>query len=172
MKFNSIILIGMAGTGKSTIGKLLAKKLNLKFFDCDEYIEKQEKMKIHQVIYSLGEKRFLEIEKQRMLELNQKNCVLTPGGSIVLSKDLMNYLKKTSLLIFLDTPFKIIKERVRNGKNRGIIGLKQKSLKKVFEERLPLYQKCAHIIINCHGKSKQEIVEDIIIRFGQRKIFR
>lgn len=97
-----------------------------------------------------------------MSELDTRGYVLAPGGSIVLSGDLMAHLKKTSLLIFLNVSFKTIQARLEDGQNRGIIGLKSKSLKEVFDERMSLYRKYAQITINCSNKSSQEIVEEII----------
>jgi len=162
-KLNNITLIGMPGSGKSTIGRALAEKLNFKFIDSDDYIEKQEKMTLQQIIDTKGDKTFCEIEEKRILELLPlKNCVLAPGGSVIYSKKVMNILKDSSVIIFLDTPLEIIEKRLVNKATRGIVRLKSKSIKELYRERVPLYKKYADIIVNCSKKSDSEIIEEII----------
>lgn len=86
-KYKNITLIGMAGAGKSTIGKLLAKKLNFKFIDSDKYIEEKEQMSLQKILDKYGDEKFIKIEEKRVLELLPlKNCVISPGGSIIFSK--------------------------------------------------------------------------------------
>jgi len=162
-KVSVITLIGMAGSGKSTIGKLLAKKIGYKFIDGDKYIEKKENMTLQQIIDIKGEQEFLKIEEKRILELvPKKKCILAPGGSIIYSKKLMAVLKNFSYIIFLNIPFKTIKRRLTNKNTRGIIGLKSKPIVKIYKERLPLYRKYADIAINCFNKSNETIVREIV----------
>lgn len=163
MQKDNIILIGMPGSGKSIYGHLLAKKLNFKLIDCDEYIEQKEKMSLQQIINNKGDKDFLKIEEKMVLELLPlKKYILAPGGSVIYSKKLMEALKKSSLVIFLNTPLKIIEKRLVNKATRGIVGLKSKSIKELYKERLPIYKKYADITINCSQKSNSEIIREII----------
>jgi len=162
MKINNITLIGMPASGKSVRGKLLAEKLSFKFIDGDDYIEKRERMKLQQIIDKKGDEGFLKIEEKRILELLPlKKYVLAPGGSVIYSKKFMEVLKKSSLVIFLNTPLKVIEKRLKNKATRGIVGLKPKSIQELYKERLPLYKKYADITINCFQKSNNEIIQEI-----------
>jgi len=163
MKKDNILLIGMPGSGKSFYGKLLAKKLGFKFIDCDEYIERKEKMTVQKIIDAKGDEQFLKIEEKRNLELVfLKKHVLAPGGSIVYLEKLMDAFKKSAVIVFLDMSLKIIEKRLANKTTRGIIGLKAKSIKELYKERVPLYKKYADIIVNCSKKSESEIIKEII----------
>lgn len=165
-KLNNITLIGMPGSGKSTIGKLLAKKLGFEFIDCDKYIEQQEKTSLQQIINSRGDKDFCKIEEKRILELLPfKKHVLAPGGSIIYSKKLMSSLKNLSFLVFLDVPFEVIEKRLMNRELRGIIGLKSKSIQELYTERVPLYRKYQDITINYSKRLDSEVINEIIQKF-------
>ncbi len=162
MEKNNITLIGMPGSGKTTLGKLLAKKLNFNFIDYDKHIAKQEKMSAQQIVDTKGDGAFLKIEEERILEtLPLKKHIISPGGSVVYSERLMNILKNSSLIIFLDLPLGIIEKRLTDRARRGIVGLKSKSIKELYEERAPLYKKYADITINCFKKFNNEIIEEI-----------
>jgi shikimate kinase len=163
MKKNNIVLIGMAGVGKSTTGKLLAENLKFEFIDEEDYIKNYEGKTTQGIIEEKGEDAMLEIEKQALYNIKLKNKVITPGGSIIYNSDLMDYLKKHSILIYLSDSFENIKEKLGDFENRGIIGLKNKSLKEIYKERKPLYDKYADITINCENKSKEEIIKEILI---------
>ena len=133
----NITLIGMPGSGKSVIGKKLAKRLNYKF---------------------------LEIEEKTILELGKINdYIISPGGSVVYSRKVMELLKKKSVIIFLNCPFKDVKKYLLNLSTRGIVGLKNKRLKALFEERMPLYKKYADFTIKIIGDwNINAIIKDII----------
>lgn len=151
----------MPGVGKSTIGKELAKKLDYKFIDTDKLIEKKFGLKLYKLIQNVGEDKFLEIEEKTNLELGKfNNCVISPGGSIVYSSKAMEFLKKSSIVIFLDSRIEIITKRLINQETRGIIGLK-KGLKNLFKERQELYKRYADIIIETADNPKK-VVRDII----------
>lgn len=170
MKKDNITLIGMPGSGKSFIGKLLAKKLNFRFIDSDDYIERKEKMTLQEIINRKGDEEFLKTEEKRNLELLPlKNYVLTPGGSIVYSKKIMKSLRNCSFIAFLDVPLKTV-ERRRPKQRGGIVGLKTKSIKMLFEERAPLYNKYANLKVNCFRKSNKKIIDEIIEKYGSYRI--
>ncbi|MDI9394389.1 MAG: shikimate kinase [Euryarchaeota archaeon] len=160
----NITLIGMAGAGKSTIGKALAKRLNYTFIDVDTLITERAGMPLQVLIDKQGDSALLRIEEEAILELGQlDNCIIAPGGSVVYSKEAMGHLKNISKIVFLDAPFRSIVRRIPNVRKRGIVGLRERSLKELFEERLILYNKYADLSIKIRGKENvQKLVERII----------
>lgn len=161
----NITLIGMPNAGKSIIGKELARRLNCKFIDIDEIIEEKLNLKLQQIVNDFGEDGFLEIEEQTVLKLGKlDNCVISPGGSIVYSIKAMEFLKRNSVVVFLNASFENINKRISNQPMmRGIIGLKKKGLKALFDERLPIYEKYADISIEMPADFNRDVViKDII----------
>ena len=167
MKNESIVLIGMAGVGKSTIGTTLAQALAFGFLDVDNYIFQKDGKRIQEIIDSEGEEALLQIEKRRMYEINLPGMVVAPGGSVIYHSDLMSYLKENAVLIYLDDSFANIEAKLVGGLDRGIVGLRYKTLRQIYEERRSLYFKYADITIDCRGKEPDEIVAEILERYQQ-----
>jgi len=162
----NITLIGMPGVGKSFLGKQLAKKLSHNFLDVDEVIEKKTGLKLQQIIDNLGDEEFLKIEERAILELGEvKNSVIAPGGSVIYLPKAMDFLKKISVIVFLNAPFEFIEKRLVNRDRRGIVGLKNKDLKTLFDERTALYKKYADFTVEVLKDSDfQVVVDDIIVK--------
>lgn len=158
-----ITLIGMPGSGKSTVGKLLAKEIGYNFIDLDEFI-KEKSGKSHQEIIRIeGEKELLRLEELYTLGLDFTKTVFSPGGSIVYSLPAMEKLKKETQIFYLYLPMEVVEKRLQGiAEGRGIIGLKEKGLEKLLEERHPIYEKFAHKIINCFSLNKEGIVNEIL----------
>jgi shikimate kinase len=165
MKNESIILVGMAGVGKSTIGGALSEALGFSFIDVDDYILEKDGKTIQELIDDEGEQAFLQLEKRRMNEIDLTGKVVAPGGSIIYHPDLMEYLKQHSTLVYLDDSFENIENRLTSVLARGIVGLRNKSLREVYDERRPLYLKYADMTLNCQGKSRGQIVREIMHRY-------
>ena len=145
----SITLIGMAGAGKSTIGKKLAKLLEFNFLDGDTMIEEKINQSIQSFLDHHGGKEFTKIEEEILLSIDLNKTVLATGGSAVLSDTAMNYLKKESEVIFLDVSYKNISERILNLSERGLVRESNQSLQDTYNQRLNLYKKYAdHVVIN------------------------
>lgn len=161
MKNETIIIIGMAGVGKSTVGKLLAEALNFHFTDLDLLINKNTNKSPQQIIDDEGEDALLLIEKQTMNSVDLHHRVVAPGGSIIYHPNLMSRLKQKSTLIYLQDSYKNIKQREARRNRGGVIGMRFKSFKELFNERKPLYLKYADIIINVSNKKPKEIIEKI-----------
>lgn len=161
-KIESIILIGMAGVGKSTIGRLLAREAGFDFVDLDDYILTRDGKRPQEIIDALGEEAFLDLEERRMCELDLANKVVSPGGSIVYHPDLMVSLKQKSIVVYLADSFENIEGKLTDVSHRGIVGLKGKSLRQIYDERRPLYARYAHITVDCQGKSDDQIVPEIL----------
>lgn len=160
----NITLIGMAGSGKSTIGRALARRLSYTFIDVDCLITEKTGMTLQALIDKQGDFALIRFEEEAILKLEQVNeCIISPGGSVVYSEKAMEHLKKVSKIVFLDAPFRSIVKRLRNSRNRGIVGLKDRSLKELFEERIILYNKYADFSIKIRERENvQKIVDRIL----------
>jgi len=166
MKKDSIVLIGMAGVGKSTVGALVAQALKYDFIDLDEYIRQKDGKTVQQVIDEGGEDALLKLEKRRMMEVNLRRRVVAPGGSIIYHSDLMAYLKKNTTLVYLEDCYDNIEARVKSDMSeRGIVGLRTKSLKQIYDERKPLYTSYADITIDCADKSWEQIAQEVLAQY-------
>jgi len=158
----NITLIGMAGVGKSTIGKTLAKRLSYTFIDVDSLIKKKTGMSLQALIDTRGDFALIRLEEEAVLGLELKgNSIISPGGSVVYSEKAMKFLKENSTIIFLDAPFRSIIKRIRNPRKRGLVGFKDRSLRELFEERLVLYRKYADITVKA---GRRENVSDVVDR--------
>ena len=169
MKSESIVLIGMAGVGKSGIGRSLAEALGFEFIDLDDYIQEKEGTTLQKIIDTENELTLLQLEKQRMYEIDLPCRVVAPGGSIIYHPDLMEYLRQHSTLVHLDDSFANIESRLTNVLMRGIVGLKSKSLREIYDERRPLYSRYADITVDCQGKTWDQVVREILNCFSERK---
>jgi len=159
----NITLIGMPGVGKSFIGKRLATVLGYKFLDIDDVIVEREGKKLQDIIDERGNDEFMEIEERCILELDDiDGHILSPGGSVVYSTDAAGFLKRNSIIVYLRDDFENIRKRIKNLESRGIVGLKEKGLRGLFEERTKLYEKYADIIIDVDEFSADTIVKRIL----------
>jgi shikimate kinase len=170
MNKQGAVLIGMAGVGKSTIGASLAERLGFDFIDLDKYLAEKEGKTIQEIIDERGEEALIKIERQRMFEIDLNRCVVSPGGSIIYDPVIMDYLKQRSFLIYLEDAFENIEKRLGDARTRGIVGLKHKSLKEIYEERRPLYSRYADVEVVVGGKSRQEVVGEIIEKFERHAL--
>jgi shikimate kinase len=162
MNNTGVVLIGMAGVGKSTLGSSLAKVLGFEFIDLDDYLSRKAGKTNQQIIDSQGEETLLDLERQSMRELNLGRKVVSPGGSIIYDHEIMEYLKHSAFLVYLDDTFENIMQRLGNATTRGIVGLKTRSLRQIYDERRPLYSRYADITIDVGRKSRNEAVSEII----------
>jgi shikimate kinase len=159
----SITLIGMSGVGKSRIGRLLSKKLNYNFIDIDRLIETNYNKKLQELIDCIGDEKFLEVEEKEILSIKKtNNSVISPGGSAIYSDRAMNFLKSISTIVFLNASLQEIKARAGSFSKRGIVGLKEKGMEKLFEERLPFYKRYADITVNVE-EFDPELIANMII---------
>ncbi|HHW31637.1 MAG TPA: shikimate kinase [Clostridiaceae bacterium] len=154
----NIVLIGMPASGKSTIGVILAKTMGMDFVDTDLLIQKKENKLLQDIITEKGIDSFIQIEEEIILELNCNNHVVATGGSVIYSHKAMEHLKQNGILVYLNTSYDEIKRRLTNITSRGIVFGKEQDLQGLFNERTPLYEKYADIILDCTGKEVEEIV--------------
>lgn len=158
----NIVLIGMPGAGKTTIGNLLSKKLDMTFIDTDSLIKQKSGKSPQQIIDEKGIDEILSMEEKVVMDLNLKNFVVSTGGSVVYSSKAVNHLKSNGLIVYLKSDYPNIEKRIRNLKTRGIVFKDGQDLKGVYNERSPLYEKYADITIDCSNKNINEVLETII----------
>jgi shikimate kinase len=157
----SITLIGMAGSGKSTIAKALAKKLNLSFIDSDRVIEQKFELQLQQILNQHGYLKLRDIEARIIQGINLDHAVLATGGSAVYSSEAMEYLARQSSIIYLQVPLSIIYERVNDFGNRGFAKHPDQSIEEVFKERVKLYENFADIVIE-NISSAENCIQEIL----------
>lgn len=163
-KNQNITLVGMAGAGKSTLGVLLAKALGYDFIDTDILIQQKKNMLLQEIIDSEGIDAFLRIEEEVLSELTATRSILATGGSAVYSDKGMQALKAHSVVVYLSVPYDEIAARVKNIATRGIVLKNGNSLRDAFEERVPLYEQYADIIVDCSQRDIEETLGEIIRR--------
>lgn len=159
----NVILIGMAGAGKSTLGVLLAKAMGLSFVDTDLLIQEREGALLQKIIDKNGLDYFLDLEEQVCANLDIRKSVVATGGSVVLSKSAMENLKKHGTIVYLKVPYEEIKRRLSNITTRGIAFKEGQSLRDVYEERAELYEKYADKVIE-FGKSDLEDTVSLLVK--------
>lgn len=157
----NIILIGMPGAGKSTVGVVLAKKLGLQFLDSDLIIQEKEKKLLYQLIDELGEAGFLMLENKINAAIEVKNAVIATGGSAVYGKEAMEHFKENGTVVYLRLPYEELQERLGDLHERGVVLKKGATLRNLYEERAPLYEDWMDMAVDCEGKQIREIVEEI-----------
>ena len=161
--FKNISFIGMAGCGKTTIGKAISIKLSLSYVDTDQLIENEFKQSLENIKQSKGYKFVRQAEEGIILGLSNDVEIISTGGSAVYSESAMSHLKSFSKIIYISTPLNIIKERIGNGQGRGFAAPDEMSIEEVYHERSPLYSKWADETVN-GSLSKDQLIK-IISKF-------
>ncbi len=143
----NVILIGMPGCGKSTVGVVLAKILGYRFLDSDLVIQESENRLLHDIIEQEGIDGFEEIENRVNASINVKKTVIATGGSVIYGKDAMEHFKEIGVIVYIDLPYEEINHRLGNLEQRGVAIRKSQTLKDLYDERVPLYEKYADISV-------------------------
>lgn len=162
MNKENIILIGMPGSGKSTCGVLAAKALLKNFFDTDLLFQGLEEKKLQDIIDDDGIEYFLSAEERAILSLDINATVVATGGSVVYSDKSMEHLKKSGKVIYLHLSYDTMVDRINNITTRGVVVKEGDSLEDMYNERLPMYQKWADVVINCDNNTVEQTVEKIV----------
>ena len=159
----NIILIGMPGAGKSTIGVILAKTLGVDFIDTDIVIQNRTGELLHKTLARVGVKGLLDEEEKAITELDlSKRCVVATGGSAVLRERSMGHLRKNGVCVYLSLPYSVISRRVNNRDTRGIAAENHETLKDIYNFRAPYYEKYADFTVDCRGRSAEKNVAEIL----------
>ena len=159
---SNLVLIGMAGSGKSTVGVILAKKTSRDFVDTDVLIQTSQKRTLQDIVDTDGYAVLRKIEEEALLGLFMQNHVIATGGSAAYSDQAMTHLKSDGILIFLDVDLATLESRVRDFSTRGIARRPDQSFAELFDERFALYTKHADITIKCDGMTQEQVCERLI----------
>ena len=156
----NIVLIGMSGCGKTTIGNALSAILNKKLIDIDIYIEKIQGKSISE-IFNKGEAHFREVESNVVLEISQNtNSIISTGGGIIKKEENMLELKKNGIIIFIDRPVEMILKDIDDS-NRPLLKNNKTNLYEMYKSRYPLYKKYSDIVVANDG-AEEEVINKII----------
>lgn len=163
----NIVLIGMPGAGKSTVGVVLAKKLGFSFLDSDLLIQEHEKMLLHEIIEQKGLDGFNQIENEVNASITATNSVIATGGSVIYGKEAMEHLKTIGTVIYLQLNYEELKERLGDLEERGVSIRPGMTLKDLYAERTPLYETYADLTIACDNKPIRKIVQEIVAKTSE-----
>ena len=159
MNKQNIILIGMPGAGKSSVGVILAKVLGYEFIDTDLVIQHREKRLLREIIADEGNEGFLAIENEVNATLEADKSVIAPGGSAIYGKEAMEHFKEIGTIVYLKLSYEDLAKRLGNLKGRGVVLKEGQTLKDLYDERIPYYEKYADITIDETGHTAGSIVD-------------
>ena len=161
MERKNIILIGMPGAGKSTVGVILAKRTGFQFIDTDLIIQAQEKSRLQQIIDAQGLQNFRRIEEQMLLDLHTEHSVIATGGSVVYSEKGMKAIGHTGSLIYIQVSLSALHKRIADIGQRGLVMSKGQTFEQLYQERTPLYEKFSQLTISGDGLTAEQIAAKI-----------
>jgi len=158
---DNIILIGMPGAGKSTVGVVLAKRLGYRFIDSDIVMQERYNKLLHELIEEHGIEGFWKLENDVNASLQYTKAVIATGGSAIYGKEAMNHFWCMGKIVYLYLSFNEVADRLGDLNVRGVTLRDGQDLKELYEERAPYYEKYAHVTIDCNNKEIREIVLEI-----------
>jgi len=166
----NIIIIGMPGAGKSTMGVVLAKTLGRNFIDTDIVIQERAGRLLQEIIDDEGPEAFLEIEEKILLSLHCRNAVIATGGSVVFSENAMEHVKVSGVVIYLKISCEEMVRRLSNITTRGIVLVAGQSLPEMYAQRIPLYEKYADITIDCSYDDFENCIGNVIAKLAKFQV--
>ena len=158
---NNIILIGMPGVGKSSLGVILAKELGMRFLDSDLIIQEREQRLLREILEQDGIDGFLAAEERVNASIEAENAVIATGGSAVYSEKAMQHLKALGTVVYLKLEYEQLSRRLGNLHNRGVVLREDQTLKELFAEREPLYEKYADFTVDEGGRDMEKTLEAV-----------
>lgn len=167
-KKNNIVLIGMPGVGKSTVGVILAKVMGYQFLDADLVIQQQEGKLLSEIIAEVGTEGFIQVENRVNSNLDCEKTIIATGGSVVYGAEAMKHLKEIGTVVYLEVPFSTIDKRLSDIKGRGVVLRDGQTLYDLYMERTPLYEQYADIRVSEEGLGVEETVERIVDNLQKR----
>ncbi len=158
----NIVLIGMPGAGKSTVGVVLAKALGMQFIDTDILIQERAGRMLQEILDTDGPDAFKRIEEEAILSLHPRRAVIATGGSVVFSGDAMAHLKSAGSIVYLEISYAEMEAWLKNITTRGILLLPGQNLRKMYDERISLYETYADLTVACTGGDLESVVGSVI----------
>ena len=162
MAKSNIILIGMPGCGKTTLGTELSEKIGYGYIDSDSVIVAREGKRLSEIIAEKGREAFLDIEAKINSELCANRCVIATGGSVIYRDYAMEKLKTIGTIVYIKLPYEVIARRLGDLKKRGVALKEGFTLRDLYEERVPLYEKYADIKVELIGETIAQSVNKVI----------
>ena len=159
---NNLIFIGMPAVGKSTVGIVVAKRLGMRFIDTDLLIQEQENKLLREIIADAGQEGFLKIEDQVNASVEAEHAVISPGGSVIYCENAMKHYKKIGTVVYLKASYQTIKRRIRSPKKRGVVLREGQSLKDLYYERVPYFEKYADITVCEDGCRNEDTIKNVL----------
>ena len=159
---DNIILIGMPGCGKSTIGVVLAKVLGYEFTDSDLLIQKREGKLLREIIAEQGEEAFIRIEEDVNAGIQTERHVIATGGSVVYIDRAMQHLKEIGTVVYLKLSYATICSRLGNIRRRGVVLRDGQTLKDLYDERVPLYERYADVGVDAEGQDVEGLMDEVV----------
>lgn len=159
---DNIVLLGMPGAGKSTIGVLLAKSLGKKFLDTDLLIQEKEGKLLSEIIKKDGLEDFLSIENRINAAIEASDTVIAPGGSVIYGKEAMEHLTQMAVVVYLKLSYEVVRARLGDLTKRGVARRPGQTLYDLYEERCPLYERYADFVVECDGQELGETLQSVM----------
>ena len=167
MQKKNIVLLGMPGSGKSTVGVLLAKCQGMRFVDTDLLIQEQEGKLLSEIIRDEGLEKFIAIENRVNAGVVAENSVIAPGGSAVYGEEAMEHFKEIAEIVYLKLSYRSVARRLGDLTKRGVVFRPGQTLKALYKERCPLYEKYADYVVECDGKKIGETLDAVRQAIGK-----
>jgi shikimate kinase len=161
---SNIVLIGMPGVGKSTVGVLLAKVLGFQFVDSDLLIQRHTGKLLREIIAECGTEGFLKIEEDVNRGIFEHRSVIATGGSVVYGEAAMKHLAEDGVMVYLKLPYEELEKRLGDVKGRGVVLRDGQTLRDLYDERVPLYEKYADVVADETGCSVEQTIDRIIAK--------
>lgn len=162
---DNIVLIGMPGVGKSTVGVVLAKVMGYQFVDADLVIQEKERKLLCEIIKEVGADGFIEVENRINSRIEAHHAIIATGGSVVYGKEAMTHLKEIGTVVYLKLPYEELNQRLKDIKGRGVVLKDGQTLRDLYEERVPLYEKYADITVDEYQLNVEQTIEKIMESF-------
>ena len=166
MALSNLVLIGMPGVGKSTVGVLLAKATSRDFLDTDVFIQAREGRALQAILDAEGRDAFCRLEERYTLALDCRDHVIATGGSVVYSRAAMTHLRNSGAVVHLTLPLALLEQRITNMAWRGIVMAPGQTLAQVYAQREPLYRQWADVTVPCDGRTADQVVADVLAAIG------
>ena len=166
---SNIVLIGMPGSGKSTVGVILAKKVSFSFIDTDVLIQTSQGRSLQEIVDIDGHMALRRIEEKVLLGLDCRNHVIATGGSAAYSHAAMMHLKSEGFIVFLDVDLPTLESRINDFDKRGLAKRPDQSFADLFEERFPLYAQYADVTLKCADLTQEKVCAEVIKALGTEK---